>query len=43
MLDITDPGDRQSAFATALDKFGRVDEVVNNAGYGGPFEGLSDS
>ena len=42
-LDISDSSDIQSAFVTAFDKFGRVDEVVNNAGYNGPFEGLSDS
>ena len=31
-LDITDLSDIQSAFTTALDKFGGVDEAVNNAG-----------
>ena len=42
-LDITDPSDSQSAFVIALDRFGRVDMVVNNKGDSGPFEELSDS
>ncbi len=42
-LDITDLSDIQSAFTTALDKFGGVDVMVNNAGYSRPFEELSDS
>ena len=44
-LDVTKSEDIHLAFAAALDKFGRVDVVVNNAGYGlsGPFEELSDA
>ena len=43
-LDVTKSEDIDSAFKAALDKFGRVDVVVNNAGYGlsGPFEELAD-
>lgn len=43
-LDVTDPDSISEAFAEVLEKFGRVDVVVNNAGYGllGPFEAASD-
>lgn len=39
-LDVTQDADIDAAFKTAVDKFGRVDIVVNNAGYGfsAPFE-----
>jgi len=43
-LDVTSPTDVANAFRTAADKFGRVDVVVNNAGYGlyGDTEATSD-
>jgi NAD(P)-dependent dehydrogenase (short-subunit alcohol dehydrogenase family) len=42
-LDITRPEDAQAAVAAALEKFGRIDVLVNNAGnfYAGFFEELS--
>lgn len=43
-LDVTDKSSIDQAFSAALKQFGRVDVVVNNAGYGlsGEFESLSD-
>lgn len=43
-LDVTKKEQIDSAFDKALKQFGRVDVVVNNAGYGlsGEFESLTD-
>ncbi|MCB8908605.1 SDR family NAD(P)-dependent oxidoreductase [Rhodococcus rhodochrous] len=44
-LDITDPAAAERAAATAVDRFGRIDVLVNNAGnfYAGYFENISDA
>lgn len=43
-LDVTDAGSIKSAIAETLEKFGRIDAVLNNAGYSlaGPFEAASE-
>ena len=44
-LDVTDPASIESAIAAGIQRFGDIDVIVNNAGYGlyGVFEGLSDA
>lgn len=42
-LDVTSPADAEKAIATALETFGKIDVLVNNAGYGftGAFEEMT--
>lgn len=44
-LDITDPGAAEAAAKAAVERFGRIDVLVNNAGnfYAGYFENISDA
>jgi NAD(P)-dependent dehydrogenase (short-subunit alcohol dehydrogenase family) len=44
-LDVTDPGAARAAVRTAVDEFGRLDVVVNNAGYANsaPIEEITEN
>jgi NAD(P)-dependent dehydrogenase (short-subunit alcohol dehydrogenase family) len=33
-LDVTGAGEPEAAVAAAIDRFGRIDVLINNAGYG---------
>jgi len=41
-VDVTNAADVQKMIATAIDSFGQVDILLNNAGFGGPHAALAD-
>jgi NAD(P)-dependent dehydrogenase (short-subunit alcohol dehydrogenase family) len=41
-VDVTKAADVQRMIATAIESFGRLDIVLNNAGFGGPHAALAD-
>ena len=41
-VDVTNAADVQGMIATAIDTFGQLDIVLNNAGFGGPHAALAD-
>lgn len=44
IMDVTNPGEIRAAVAAGIERFGRIDCLVNNAGFGmnGAFEEISD-
>ncbi|SPM36212.1 NAD(P)-dependent dehydrogenase, short-chain alcohol dehydrogenase family [Mycobacterium rhizamassiliense] len=42
-VDVTDADDVQRMVATAVERFGKVDVLLNNAGFGGPHVALADT
>ncbi|MCV7425289.1 SDR family NAD(P)-dependent oxidoreductase [Mycobacterium montefiorense] len=42
-VDVTDTDDVRRMVATAVDRFGRLDVLLNNAGFGGPHAALADT
>ena len=42
-VDVTNAADVQRMVATTVDRFGRVDVLLNNAGFGGPHAALADT
>jgi NAD(P)-dependent dehydrogenase (short-subunit alcohol dehydrogenase family) len=42
-VDVTKAADVQRMIATAVDRFGQVDILLNNAGFGGPHVALADT
>jgi NAD(P)-dependent dehydrogenase (short-subunit alcohol dehydrogenase family) len=42
-VDVTSAADARQMIATAVDRFGRLDVLFNNAGFGGPHVKLADT